>query len=151
MTEEQKCWDAALIKIWRTQGTIHDAMSLFTALTGKLTDQCDPPLKRVPRNGMPFKIGIRVFVATYLPKINDRLWDQPPDKDVLLLRKLQTSNYDTLKSVPISAGEAELRKVKRSTHANNAISVLNIHKYSERNNATDWNVSKGPYRLKIRR
>ena len=100
---------------------------------------------------MPFKIGIRVFVASYLPKINDRLWNQPPDKDVLLLRKLQTSNYDTLKSVPISAGEAELRKVKRSTHANNAISVLNIHKYSERNNATDWNVSKGPYRLKVRR
>ena len=151
MTEEQKCWDAALIKIWRTQGTIHDAMSLFTALTGKLTDQCDPPLKRVPRDGMPFKIGIRVFVASYLPKINDRLWNQPPDKDVLLLRKLQTSNYDTIKNAPIDQAERELIRAKRDTRKNHETIALNTASYYGRNSATDWNVNKGPVRVRAKR
>lgn len=142
---DQKCWDAALIKIWRTSGTLLDAMSLFTTLTGKRTDECDPPLKRLPRPGMPFRIKVRVFTSSYLPKINDRLWAQDPDKDVLLLRKLETSAYDTAKTD--LKRDYELINAQRKIKADHEHIKLNNDHYLDRNNATDWNVVKGPVRI----
>ena len=94
---DQKNWDAAVISTWRRAGSVMDAMILFKALSGKQTDQCDPPLKRLPLVNYPWKIGIRIFVANHLSKISKRLWEQTPDKDILLLRKLETSSYDTEK------------------------------------------------------
>ena len=100
---------------------------------------------------MPFKIGIRVFVASYLPKINERLWSQSPDKDVLLLRKLQTSNYDTIKNAPIDDAERELILAKQETRKNHEKISLSAEQYYGRNSATDWNVTKGPVRTRIRK
>lgn len=147
---DQKCWDAALIKTWRTSGTLWDAMSLFTTLTGgKHTDECDPPLKRLPRPGMPFRISARVFVASYLPKINDRLWAQDPDKDVLLLRKLETSPYDTA-TVNLKV-DHELINTQRKLKENHARVTLKNDRFLDRNSATDWGVVKGPARVSRRK
>jgi hypothetical protein len=44
---DQKNWDAALIKTWRTNANVGDAHKLFTTLSGKYTTDCDPPLKRI--------------------------------------------------------------------------------------------------------
>ena len=75
---DQKNWDAALIKTWRLAGSIGDVYALFSAIAGKRTDACDPPLKRMPPKHIPWGVGVRVFVAEHLSKISNRLWDQPP-------------------------------------------------------------------------
>ena len=60
---DQKNWDAAVISTWRRAGSVQDAVLLFRDLSGKQLTDCDPPLKRIPKMGYPWKIGIRVFVA----------------------------------------------------------------------------------------
>lgn len=146
---DQKSWDAALIKTWRTSSTLHDAMSLFTALTGKLTKDCDPPLKRLPPSYLPFKWSVRVFVYSYLPKINDRLLKQDPAKDVLLLRKLETSSYDTLDK-PFNR-DLEIKEMRQMIRKNEGIINLVNDRYRSRNQKTDWGVVKGPSRIKRKR
>jgi hypothetical protein len=137
---DQKNWDAALIKTWRLGGTIGDVYALFHAIAGKRTDACDPPLKRMPANGMPWKIGVRVFVANHLSKISARLWDQPPEKDILLLRKLETSSYDT-EAEKLHA-DRELANEQHHLRTNRKRRTLTTSRISTRNQATDWNVNK---------
>jgi hypothetical protein len=138
---DQKNWDAALIKTWRLAGSIGDVYVLFNAIAGKRTDECDPPLKRLPPSGIPWGVGVRVFVANHLSKISNRLWDQAPEKDILLLRKLETSSYDTEaeRMHTDSALDAEKRQIKN----NKARRTLTTSRISNRNQATDWNVVKG--------
>lgn len=137
---DQKNWDAALIKTWRLSGMLKDTFRLFYALSGKLTNDCDPPLKRMPPDGMPGGVGVRVFVAEKLPKISERLWEQTPDKDVLLLRKLETSIYDTMKQALSDPSMNEARsKVYRDKKRNELTTTL----IANRNHSTDWGVTKG--------
>lgn len=144
---DQKNWDAALIKTWRLAGSYVDALRLFKALSGKRTDECDPPLRRVPKSHFPYGVGIRVYVAEFLPKISARLWDQTPDKDILLLRKLETSPYDSLQVKMYHSEESRLQNEVYSHKKRMAIESLSK---SNRNQATDWNVNKGPVRIKRR-
>tara|TARA_R110000822_G_scaffold36783_5_gene103361 strand:+ start:2025 stop:2465 length:441 start_codon:yes stop_codon:yes gene_type:complete len=141
---DQKNWDAALIKVWRTSGNMRDAKSLFHALAGKFADDCDPPLLRTPKGYFPNKVGVKVFVAAYLPKINERLWNQTPDKDVLLLRKLESSTYDTA-TVNMNA-DRELDAERARLIANRKRVGMSTLEYSNRNNETNWNVVKGSRR-----
>lgn len=143
---DQKNWDAALIKTWRLAGSIGDVYALFAALAMKRTDECDPPLRRMPPKHIPWGVGVRVFVANYLSKISNRLWDQPPEKDILLLRKLETSSYDTEaeRMCRDSELEAERKKVRQNREKQSLITT-NI---SNRNHNTDWSVTKGPTRVR---
>ena len=145
---DQKNWDAAVIKTWRNAGSVLDAMTLFSAISGKNLMDCDPPLKRIPPTPYPWKIGIRVFVANHLSKINNRLWEQTPDKDILLLRKLETSSYDTEQDRIEDLEFARERGQDGRNRKKVAMSVLN---YSNRNQATDWGVTKGPSQTRRRR
>lgn len=142
----QKNWDAALIKTWRLAGSVGDVYALFNALSGKRTDECDPPLKRLPPSNIPWKVGVRVFVANHLSKISNRLWDQPPEKDILLLRKLETSNYDT--EVERMHVDSALDAEKRQVRKNIKIRTLITTNISNRNHDTDWSVTKGPSRIR---
>lgn len=143
---DQKNWDAALIKTWRLAGSIGDVYALFRAIAGKRTDECDPPLKRMPPKHIPWKIGVRVFVAEHLSKISNRLWDQPPEKDILLLRKLETSSYDTETEKIHRDSELEAqRKMVRENRERQSLITTNI---SNRNHSTDWGVTKGPSRVR---
>lgn len=143
---DQKNWDAALIKTWRSAGSIKDVYVLFLAISGKRVDACDPPLKRLPPGNIPWGIGVRVFVANHLSKISNRLWDQPPEKDILLLRKLETSSYDTeAEKMHIDSElDAEKRKVRKSIK----IRTLSTTNIANRNHDTDWSVNKGPSRVR---
>ena len=145
---EQKNWDAAVISTWRRAGSVFDAMVLFKAIAGKQVDQCDPPLKRIPLANYPWKIGIRVFVANHLSKISKRLWEQTPDKDILLLRKLETSSYDTEKDVITDFSLARERSQDSRNRKKVAMSAL---EYSNRNQATDWGVTKGTAKIRMKR
>lgn len=145
---DQKNWDAAVISTWRRAGSIQDAMILFKAITGKQTDQCDPPLRRVPPLNFPWKVGVRVFVAKSLSKISKRLWEQTPDKDILLLRKLETSTYDTEKD---EIRDRELDNERGQYVRNRKKVAMSTLEHSNRNQATDWGVNKGPSNIKRRR
>jgi hypothetical protein len=142
---DQKNWDAAVISTWRRAGSVQDAVLLFRDLSGKQLTDCDPPLKRVPPMGYPWKIGIRVFVANHLSKISKRLWEQTPDKDILLLRKLETSSYDTEKDMINDLNLARERSQDSRNRKKVAMSEL---EYSNRNQATDWGVNKGSARIR---
>lgn len=145
---DQKNWDAAVISTWRRAGSVQDAMILFKSIAGKQTDQCDPPLKRLPPANYPWKIGIRVFVANNLSKISKRLWEQTPDKDILLLRKLETSSYDTEKDV---ISDLDLAKERSQDYRNRKKVQMSTLEASNRNQATNWGVTKGPSRIRMKR
>ncbi len=145
---DQKNWDAAVIKTWRNAGSVFDAMVLFTAISGKNVADCDPPLKRIPPTPYPWKLGIRVFVANHLSKISKRLWEQTPDKDILLLRKLETSSYDTEKDV---IADLDLAKERGQDSRNRKKVAMSMLEYSNRNQATDWGVNKGSVKIRRRK
>lgn len=144
MNTEQEYWDACLIKTWRNAGTVLDAIQMYSSITGK--DAEASSLLRFPPYGYPWKTGVRVFVAEYLYKISDRLWNQAPDKDVLLLKKLATSKYDATKSsaAPDMELKAEMRRNKTNT-LRNAMATLAV---SNRNNDTNGNIVKGGVKRK---
>jgi hypothetical protein len=145
---DQKNWDAAMIKTWRNAGSLLDAMILFKAISGKQADQCDPPLRRMPPLNFPWKVGVRVFVAKSLSKISKRLWEQTPDRDILLLRKLETSTYDTEKD---EIRDRELDNERGQYTRNRKKVAMSTLEHSNRNQATDWGVNKGPSNIKRRR
>ena len=149
MSTPQEYWDACLIKTWRNDGNLLDAFQMFTSVTGKKTNDVDPPLLRLPSAGVPWKLPARAYMAAYLEKISNRLWEQSPEKDVLLLKKLQTSKYTT--TTQNTNNDLELaaeRQAHNSNRKRNAMSALNK---SNRNQATDWGVTKGPSRVKMKR
>lgn len=139
----QKYWDACLIRGWRENQTLKDAITAWHSITGVKLSESRDGMRRLPRPTMPWEIAVRVFCASYLPKINDWLWDHEPGNDVHLLRKLQQSKYDT----QVSATRTEMtRALDREGHANKVSTakiVYGMAKYSNRNRRTDWNVTKG--------
>jgi hypothetical protein len=89
-----------------------------------------------------------VFVAKSLSKISKRLWEQTPDKDILLLRKLETSTYDTEKD---EIRDRELDNEREQYIRNRKRVAMSTLEHSNRNQATDWGVNKGPSNIKRRR
>ena len=142
---DQKNWDAALIKTWRNAGSVFDAMVLFKAISGKKVEDIEPPLKRIPPTPYPWRIGIRIFVANHLSKISKRLWEQDPSKDILLLRKLETSPYDTEKEF---VHDKELNNEREQYVRNRKKIAMSTLAVSNQGYDTDWNVTKGPSRIR---
>jgi len=122
---------------------------MFTSLTGKKTSEIDPPLLRLPNAGTPWKLPVRAYTAAYLEKISNRLWEQPPEKDVLLLRKLQTSKYTTTSQN--TNIDKEMEAEKRAHSANTKRNAMSALEQSNRNQATNWNITKGAVRTKAKR
>jgi len=149
MSTPQEYWDACLIKTWRNNGQLLDAMQMFTSMTGKKTDEIDPPLLRLPNGGVPWKLYVRAYMAAHLEKISKRLWEQPPEKDVLLLRKLQTSKYDTTKQD--TNRDKEMTNERQRYRTNRLRVGMSTLANSNINQATDWGVTKGSARVKVKR
>ena len=149
MSTPQEYWDACLIKTWRNDGRLLDAMQMFTSMTGKRTDEIDPPLLRLPNGGVPWKLYVRAYMAAHLEKISKRLWEQSPEKDVLLLKKLQTSKYttSTQNTDRDNEMEAEIRRLRTNRLRVGMSTLAN----SNINQATDWGVTKGSVRVKVKR
>lgn len=148
MSTPQEYWDACLIRTWRNYGTIFDAMYMFKSITGKAYLEYDPPLLRTSRDGYPWKIHIRIFVANHLSKISKRLWEQPPEKDVLLLKKLKDSKYDTEKDI---VADLEFNNEKSQSRRNKLKVGMAMLAKSHRNGDTDWNTVKGHRKIRRRK
>lgn len=149
MNTLQEYWDACLIRSWRRQLCLMDAMSMFLSLTGKRIDECE--LLRVPLPNYPWKGAVRVFTAYHLPKINDRLWDQEPEKDIDLLRRLQKSKYNTEKTAYRTNADKDLSEAQRKTRSDRKKKEYVTGVVANRNSATDWNVTKGRARVRVRK
>lgn len=131
----QKTWDACLIRCWRKDLAIRDAVAMYQSIVGQEPEG----LLRMPAETMPRKIRVQVFMDSYLHKISERLWAQDASKDVALLNKLQTSKYDTSATQWRSSAGNGLQSAKKSIKTSKAKSEMDIWKYSRRNHATDWN------------
>jgi hypothetical protein len=122
---------------------------MFKSITGKEIYEIEPPLLRIPPHGTPWKLPARAYMAQRLEKISNRLWEQPPEKDAELLKKLQTSSYTTSSS---NTNTDTAMERERSQYIRNrkkvGMSTLNT---SNQNQATDWNVVKGRARIRVRR
>lgn len=138
MTKEemQKFWDAMLIRSWRQFGTVGDLRDMFESTCGVSCFEAGILRKTPPLHG---RVGTRVFIAQYLPKINDRLVGQNADKDVALLRALQTSPYDTLQN---ALPDKERDRMRHQLKANRLRMGMETLKATGRNHDTDWNVTK---------
>lgn len=149
MSTLQEYWDACLIRAWRNHMKVVDAMSMFYSITGKRLNECD--LLRIPKEGLPWTTGARIFAAYYLPKINDRLWEQEPEKDVALLRKLSQSKYNTEKTPYRTNADKELANAKAKIRKDRQKKEYSTRAVADRNSATDWNVTKGKAKVRVRK
>jgi len=141
----QEYWDACVIKTWRQHGSFLDAVLMFRSITGidLMTEEGRRPVLRTPKQFFPAHSGIRIFVAQFLPKISERLFNQPPEKDVLLLRKLSTSTYDVEDKAYMTASDHEHKNVNHKLRRNRLRMGMDTIAVNNRNQATDWNVVKG--------
>lgn len=140
MTQDlQKMWDAHLILGWRKCWSIAELFNNFNTATGVNVEEVD--LLRKPRLGFPYKVSVRVFAANHLEKISNRLFDQTPDKDVLLLNKLQASKYTTSEKSTLTKDNG-LAKATKNTKINTEKLVYETRNYRNRNHKTDWSVTK---------
>ena len=143
MSTPQEYWDACLIRTWRQSGSLLDAMMMFDSITKLRAIDIEPKLLRLPSEGFPWKIGIRVFMASHLSKISNRLWDQSPKRDVALLQKLKDSKYDTEKD---TISDKSLKNEINKTYKNKKQMEFLSKNISERNKSTDWGTIKTPRR-----
>ena len=148
MSTDQEYWDACLIRGWRNFYSLSQTYNIFHSITGKLPWKIEPRMKRFPRSAIPGGVGVRVYMSSYLPKINDRLLAQDPEKDVALLKKLSTSDYDT---VEVRIHDRELEREKQMLYTNRKRVGMNTLNASVRNRDTDWSVVKGNVRKKASR
>jgi len=149
MSTLQEYWDVCLIKTWRNNMMVLDAVSMFYSITGKRLEECE--LLRVPRSNFPWKTGTKVFTSRFLPKINDWLWDKPIEKDLDLLRKLCNSKYDTEKKQYVTNADRELSSAVSKNRRDRQKKEYLTRLVGERNSATDWNVVKGAAKVRVRR
>lgn len=138
----QEYWDASLIRAWRQDMKIIDVINMWQSITNKNYPTDKEQLLRAPPSGFPWQVKVRVMVAELLPKINQRLWDQSPEKDILLLKALTGSNYTIEKKS--SKYLTELRYSAKKIKNNENKITLESNNYSRRNRSTDWNVNKAP-------
>lgn len=138
----QEYWDASLIRAWRQDMRLLDVINMWESITNKVYQSEQGSLLRAPHSGFPWQVRVRVMVAELLPKINERLWSQPPEKDVLLLKALTGSNYTVERSS--SKYVSELRWSAKKIKNNENKMTLESNNYSRRNRSTDWDVNKAP-------
>lgn len=136
----QEYWDAVLIKKFRQRQRVHDAVDMWERLTGCVFVDHAESLRRAPWLGMPWSMQVTLFCDRHLPKIADRLWQQDPSKDVALLNKLQTSTYTTLRIGVNRSSDAQ--RLSHSIKKDMQVMALDATKYNNRNQKTDWNVTK---------
>jgi hypothetical protein len=72
---EQLAWDSLLIKGWSAESRMGSLLDMYR------TDYPNVDLRKVRRFPCKWELTIsaRVFVARYIPKLSEKLWDNPKD------------------------------------------------------------------------
>lgn len=91
----QSYWDYYVISGWRRFHTLQYATQRFHTLSGMWPFEAG--LLRAPDpTNTALKQAMRAWVHQRLPKVDEWLQGNGPDRDVELLRKLAESDYDSL-------------------------------------------------------
>ncbi len=137
---DQRFYDAMIIKCWRDFKGTKDLIDWSVSEFGRVPWQL--PLVR---NKHLFG-GVRAWVATRLPILNDKLWSLPPEKNIEILDWLGKTKMDCDDSVKKNrtsryVGEARVKARKDDIRATQATWSNNLGKTISRNN--QWTVVKG--------
>jgi hypothetical protein len=122
---------------------------MFCSITGKWPEEVEPTLLRVPIGFVPYTSQARYFVAHFMPKLNDMLLDSDREKDVLILKKLKDSKYNTAVKIREYAEDKERKKLGHQMSVDRTRMDVEMHNRKARNSATDWGTVKG--RVKVGR
>ena len=92
----QELWDRKLIQLWRAPRHMYVSLNVFIFVKdNNITYEKFNTLKRTPRYGKQQRITVARFIAAYLPKLSDKLWDGKMTEDELVAW-LGKSKLDTM-------------------------------------------------------
>jgi hypothetical protein len=92
----QELWDRALIKAFRHKGVRYvDVLVRMFVQGEKISYPRLNALKRTPRHGKQLRCTVTRYVAAYLPRLNEKLWDSNMTEDQLVMW-LARGGMDTL-------------------------------------------------------
>jgi len=146
MTDNQAYWDALLIRGWRKFQTMNEVLHGFRSITG--IDAHNSTLLRTPQG--KYATEVRGFVASRLPRVSVWLNKCGPEHDTTLLKKLSLSKMTAATETCILPDQEKV-KLYQEMHKAKAVVEFNKTKRLNRNDATNWNVVKGPSNIKMRR
>jgi hypothetical protein len=134
---DQKYWDAMIIRSWNKFET---CKQLSYSCFYEFGDY--PENLNLKRNTKMFG-GVRAWVASYMPELSEKLWNVPKEKQVDLLKWLQTTKIDIQK--PSSKQNKYATEAVKKTHKNQKLlqqktTSKNLEQTLNRNNM--WQVVK---------
>ena len=145
----QELWDRTLIQMWRApfHSYMGKTMYIFVQDNNITYDKLNT-LKRTPRYGKQFKTTVARYIAAYLPKLSDKLWDGKMSEDELVAW-LSRSKIDTLITMADShkavKESKERKKIERSYTAQ-VMSQFGEMDYAAATNRSSWLTVKGKRR-----
>ena len=126
----QRFWDAMIIKSWQNFDDCYKLNMWAYDEFGDFPERLN--LKRTKNCFGKKGHGVRVWVATYMPELNQKLFDLPKEKHIKLLDWLAKSKIDSLST-------KGLRTTKYYSEAVNAFNKSN----KKATQATwSWNLEK---------
>lgn len=114
----QELWDRNLIKMWRAPRHVYtNRVVVFFKTENNITYEKLYTLKRTPRYDKQQWTTVARFIAAYLPKLSDKLWENKMTEDELVAW-LGKSKMDTLMNMVDShITTKESRERKRDSNA----------------------------------
>lgn len=92
----QESWDRNLIKMWRAPFHAYMKRTMYIFVKdNNITYEKLNALKRTPRNVKQHRNTVARFIAAYLPKLSDKLWEGKMSEDELVAW-LGKSKLDTM-------------------------------------------------------
>ena len=134
--ELQKYWDACLIRCWRRDLYLSHAVKLFKLYSGKFPWEVD--LLRIPPDRHYWKKPTRGFVARFMPKLSDWLFDHPQEQDLELLNKITATKYTAVDTGVRRDKETRAAKYRMEKDIQRINVVVNLLHNGNR----EWNVTK---------
>lgn len=137
----QRFWDAMIIKSWQNFDSCHKLSLWCLDEFGKFPR--DLGIKR-SQNCFGGTNGVRVWVATYMPQLSEKLFALPKERHIELLDWLAKSKIDSKTSKGSKSSkyyhEARTEMLKANKKAIQATWSMNLEKNLNQNNK--WNIVK---------
>ena len=138
---DQRFWDAMIIKSWQNFDSCHKLSIWCLDEFGKFPSELG--LKRAS-NCFGGTNGVRVWVATFMPQLSEKLFALPKERHIEILNWLGKSNIDSLTSKGSKTSkyyyEARSEMKKTDKKAIQATWSMNLEKNLNQNNK--WNIVK---------
>lgn len=142
----QELWDRKLIQLWRAPRHMYVNLNVIIFVKdNNITYEKFYTLKRTPRYGKQQKTTVARFIAAYLPKLSDKLWDGKMTEDELVAW-LGKSKLDTM--MQMSDVDKAIKETKDKRHIKLKYQQTMIEgkadeRWYEGNLRSAWTIVKG--------